>query len=60
MTGAEIREQILQSGVKIWQVAAVYGVTDSTFSKKLRHNFNEADTERILEIIEQLKAEKVN
>lgn len=60
MTGAEIREQILQSGVKIWQVAAAFGVTDSTFSKKLRHSFSEADTQRVLAIIAQLKAEKAD
>ena len=60
MTGSELRNRIVQSGVKIWQVAEAFGVADSTFSKKLRYDFNDADTERILAIIEQLKAEKSN
>lgn len=58
MKGSEIRALILKNGVKIWQVADAFGVSDTTFSKKLRYNFSEADTKRILAIIEQLKAEK--
>ena len=58
MKGSEIRALILQNGIKIWQVADAFGVTDTTFSKKLRYDFSDADTKRILAIIEQLKAEK--
>ncbi len=58
MKGSEIRALILKSGVRIWQVADAYGVSANTFSVKLRYDFSEADTRRILAIIEQLKAEK--
>lgn len=55
MSGAEIKKAILAAGLRIWQVAEEYGVNDSTFSKKLRHNFNAEDTEKVLSIIEKLK-----
>lgn len=54
MSGAEIKQLILDNGLKLWQVANAYGVTDSTFSRKLRYNFNDEDTEKIKTIIEKL------
>jgi len=55
MSGAEIKKAILAAGLRIWQVADEYGVNDSTFSRKLRHNFSAEDTEKVLSIIEKLK-----
>ena len=55
MTGKKIRAEIVKSGVKIWEVAKAFGVADTTFSKYLRSDFNESDTERILKIIDDLK-----
>lgn len=55
MSGAEIKKRILSSGLKLWQVAEKFGYTDSTFSKKLRHQFSDSDTARLLQIIEELK-----
>lgn len=55
MSGAEIKKAILAAGLRIWQVADEYGVNDSTFSRKLRHNFSPEDTEKVLSIIEKLK-----
>lgn len=40
MSGAEIRKAIIAAGLKIWQVAEVYGVADTTFSKYLRKDFS--------------------
>lgn len=60
LTGKEIRVLILASGFKLWQVAERFGCTDGNFSRKLRHDFSEADSERVLAIIELLKAEKPN
>ena len=57
MTGAEIKSIILDSGLKLWQVADRFGCTDGNFSRKLRHDFNEADTEKIKAIVKELKAE---
>lgn len=57
MTGAEIKQSILTAGLKIWQVAYAYGVTDSNFSRKLRRDFSDKDTQKVMDIIEKLKAE---
>lgn len=57
MTGAEIKQSILAAGLKVWQVAYAYGVTDSNFSRKLRRDFSDKDTQKVMNIIEKLKAE---
>ena len=57
MSGAEIKKRILAAGLKIWQVAYVFGVTDGNFSRRLRKDFSAEDTEKVLSIIERLKAE---
>ena len=57
MSGAEVKKRILAAGLKLWQVAYVFGVTDGNFSRKLRKDFSEEDTEKVLTIIERLKAE---
>lgn len=56
MTGAEIKQSILEAGLKVWQVAYAYGVTDSNFSRKLRRDFSDKDTQKVMDIIEKLKA----
>ncbi len=57
MKGTEIRKKIIESGLKIWQVAKAYGVADTTFSKYLRGDFSEENAERILNIIDELAKE---
>lgn len=53
----EIREYIVGSGLKFWQVADKYGLTDGNFSKKLRKELSIEDKEKIFGIIEELRAE---
>lgn len=60
MKGAEIKNRILAAGLKLWQVADKFGCTDGNFSRKLRKDFSEADTEKVLSIIAELKAEAKN
>lgn len=57
MTGAEIKSVIMKKGVRVWQVAKAYGVADTTFSKYLRGEFNDTETQKILEIINELAEE---
>lgn len=57
MNGKEMREIILNSGVLLWQVADKLNITDSNFSRKLRHDFTNIDVERIKTIIEEIKNE---
>lgn len=58
MSGAEVKKRIFAAGLKIWQVAYAFGVTDGNFSRKLRKDFSAEDTEKVLSIIERLKAEQ--
>lgn len=55
MNGAEIKEKIKAANIKLWQVAHALGITDATFSRKLRFDFNESETQKILAIIEELR-----
>ena len=53
-----IREAAKKRGVFLWQVADRYGITDTNFSKKLRAELTEAETDKILKIIEELAEEQ--
>jgi hypothetical protein len=58
MTGQELRKEILEAGVRLWQVAEAIGLSEFTFSRKLRHNFSDEETKHILEAVAELKARK--
>ncbi|MGN0648880.1 MAG: hypothetical protein ACI4KM_00440 [Oscillospiraceae bacterium] len=58
MNGADIKKLILDSGVKLWQVAARWGLTDSNFSRRLRRPFNEEDVKRVKGIVAELITEQ--
>lgn len=58
MTGSEVRAMILDSGVRLWQVADGLGVTDNSFSRRLRKDFTEAEVDRIKSIIADLQAKQ--
>lgn len=53
----EIREAAKCAGVRLWQVADIIGISDSHFSRKLRHELPDEDREKIMDIIAQLDAE---
>ncbi len=55
MSGAEIKTTIKAAGLKLWQVAEEMGMNDGNFSRKLRNDFSDEDTEYVLNIIEKLK-----
>lgn len=52
-----IREAAKVHGVKLWQIAEVYGVNDGNFSRKLRRELPEAEKQQILGIIDRLAKE---
>lgn len=54
MKNRKIRERAISRGVKLWEIANALGVTDSTFSKKLRFEFTDEETTQILQIIDEL------
>lgn len=58
MQNVEIRKAANEAGVFLWEVAEIYGLSDSNFSRKLRRELPTAEKAKILEIIDRLKAEK--
>lgn len=52
-----IRESAKAHGVKLWQIAEVYGINDGNFSRKLRRELPEAEKQQILGIIDRLAKE---
>ncbi len=55
MKNMQIRQNAETSRVKLWEIAEVLGITDSTLSRKLRKELPDDEQERILAIIERLK-----
>lgn len=58
ITNNDIKQQAKISGVCLWQVAQGLGITDSTFSRKLRIELPEKEKERIFNIIEEIRREQ--
>jgi uncharacterized protein YidB (DUF937 family) len=57
MANQEIRELASKEGIKLWQIADKLGINDGNLSRKLRHELPEAQKERVIAIIEELKKE---
>ncbi len=54
MRNQNIRREILGNGLKLWQIAEALGITDATFSRKLRKELPEETKEQIRGIIAEL------
>ncbi len=57
MANLDIREAIKEAGIKYWQVAREYGITDGNFSKLLRTELPNDKKSKIFDIISQVKKE---
>lgn len=58
MNNLEIRKAAKGAGIKLYEIAAVYGVNDGNFSRKLRWELPETEKAKIMEIIQMLSADK--
>lgn len=58
MANETIRKAAKDAGLKLWEVAEIVGVTDSTLSKMLRRELAEERQRTILAGIKCLAAEK--
>lgn len=58
MHNTEIRRSAKNAGVRLWEVAAAYGINDGNFSRKLRQELPQEEKEKILAIIDRLAQEK--
>lgn len=52
----KIRKHAQNRKVKLWQIAERLGLQDSNFSRKLRHELPEQETDAIMAIIDELAA----
>lgn len=57
MANADIRMAVAGSGVRFWRIAEALSITDSSLSRKLRHELSNEEKQKILNIIDQLKKE---
>lgn len=53
-----IKNYAKDRGIKLWEVAYRYGITDATFSRKLRRELPTQEQEKIMGIINELAKEK--
>lgn len=44
-------------GVRLWQVAEKFGVTDASFSRKLRKKFSKEDAEKFKLYVDEIASE---
>jgi len=54
----DIRTEATQAGVKLWQIAYKYPLTDSNFTRKLRKELSDAEKEKIRALIKELANEE--
>ncbi len=58
MKNSKIKQLAKEKGIKLWQVAEVYGISDGNFSRLLRRELPKEKEEKILSIINYLNKEK--
>ena len=58
MANRDVRSHAIEKGVLLWMVAEALGISDSSFSRKLRRELPVEERERILAIIDQIAAER--
>lgn len=54
IANTDIREAAKKSGICLWQVAEAIGISDASFSRKLRRELPDAERERVMGAIEKL------
>ena len=54
MNNADIRQEAKDAGLKLWQIADKYGISDTNFSRKLRKELSDEQKTRIRAIIKEL------
>lgn len=58
MKNKKIRETAKSKGVCLWEIASALKISEATITRKLRKELSAEETSKILNIIEQLAAEK--
>ena len=50
----KLRVYATSKGVRLWQVAEKFGITDATFSRKLRKEFSKEDAEQFKVYVDEI------
>ena len=58
MANDTIRTEARKKGVKLWELAYRLGMSDFALSKKMRFEFSDDDTEKVLACIDEIAAER--
>ena len=56
MENQDIRQEVKEKGLKLWQIAEKLGINDGNFSRMLRRELSDDKKEQIRAIISELKA----
>ena len=59
IANADIRSAAKSAGVCLWQIAERIGINDGNFSRKLRRELSDQEKQEILQIIQDLAAERM-
>ena len=57
-TNIFIRNAAHEAGVHHWQIAEALGISEGSFCRRMRHELPEAEQARILEIINDISAQR--
>lgn len=58
MANEKIKAHANEMNVRLWMVAMKMGITDSYFSRKLRKEFSEEESSKIMHYIDEIAREK--
>ena len=58
MANERIKAAARDAGVYLWEIAEHLRMTDSAFSRKLRHELSDNEREQVLEVICKIKSMK--
>ncbi len=58
MINEDLKLYAAGKGVRLWQIAKKFNVTDSYFSRKLRQTFSAEDSERFKAFVDDIAATK--
>lgn len=58
MKNKAIREYAKSCGVRLWEVAEAYGLSDQNFSRKLRHELPDDEQQKIMRIIDEIHSRR--
>lgn len=57
-TNFQIRLAAREAGVHHWEIADALGISEGSFCRRLRHELPEAERARILELINDISAQR--